>query len=122
MACGLWDLSGQFFLNSNGAKRGQGDGPAGPKLQVGLPEPLLAKSLNGPKAPKIAINCGRPQGSIHGLWKSPEANSHLQYGVVPPISAKHFAPLNRPKPVGTISGAYMVLYTILHHFSSAIQW
>ncbi|MBW0556080.1 hypothetical protein O181_095795 [Austropuccinia psidii MF-1] len=29
----------------------------------------------------MSINCHSPQGSSHGLWKSPEATSHLQKGV-----------------------------------------
>ncbi|MBW0581070.1 hypothetical protein O181_120785 [Austropuccinia psidii MF-1] len=40
----------------------------------------------------------------------------------PSRSGKPLAQLNRPKPVGTISGAYMVLYTIMHHFTSEIHY
>ncbi|MBW0577638.1 hypothetical protein O181_117353 [Austropuccinia psidii MF-1] len=40
----------------------------------------------------------------------------------PSRSGKPFPQINRPKPVGTISGAYMVLYTIMHHFASEIHY
>ncbi|MBW0590813.1 hypothetical protein O181_130528 [Austropuccinia psidii MF-1] len=43
---------------------------------MGLPEPILAKYLKGPKAPKMAIN-------FHVLCQSPEATSHLQKWLSP---------------------------------------
>ncbi|MBW0471837.1 hypothetical protein O181_011552 [Austropuccinia psidii MF-1] len=99
-------------------------GPSGrsssPQCQVGPTEPILARTLKGPKAPKMAINYHSPQGLSHGLLQSPEATSHLQRGF-PLIWGKFLTQLNIPKPVGTSSGVYVVLYTIMHHFSSEIQ-
>ncbi|MBW0592205.1 hypothetical protein O181_131920 [Austropuccinia psidii MF-1] len=40
----------------------------------------------------------------------------------PSQSGKNLTQLNGTQSVGTRTGAYMVLYTIMHHFSSEILW
>ncbi|MBW0498170.1 hypothetical protein O181_037885 [Austropuccinia psidii MF-1] len=68
----------------------------------------------------LAINPVGPN-FVHGIWKPPEATRSSQS--VFPLNSRGFLPfLHTIRTQGCRHGAYMVLYTIIHHFCSAIQW
>ncbi|MBW0469233.1 hypothetical protein O181_008948 [Austropuccinia psidii MF-1] len=54
-----------------------------------------------------------------GSHQRPQPHSE---GFSPQDQGKPLAQCNGSRPVGTKGGAYMVLDTIMHHFSSEIQW
>ncbi|MBW0563147.1 hypothetical protein O181_102862 [Austropuccinia psidii MF-1] len=58
--------------------------------------------------------------SAPGLWQPPEAPRSAQ-PEIPSTYGECFPSLHAPRTQGCRSGAYMVLYTIMHHFFSAIQ-
>ncbi|MBW0518263.1 hypothetical protein O181_057978 [Austropuccinia psidii MF-1] len=105
--------------------RPKGGGQVGPKPHLDPPEPKLATNPLDPKLAKdlldtnLAIN---PIGPIfgHGLWQPPEATRSDQ-SAFPSMYGEFFPLLHTICTQGCRCGAYMVLYTIMHHFSSAIQ-
>ncbi|MBW0487422.1 hypothetical protein O181_027137 [Austropuccinia psidii MF-1] len=75
----------------------------------------------------------RPKDPQHPEWPYPSrlkpwplkiSRGHQAPSIrgFPSRSGRLLAQLNRPKSAGTRSGACMLLYTIMHHFSSVIQW
>ncbi|MBW0462417.1 hypothetical protein O181_002132 [Austropuccinia psidii MF-1] len=104
------------------------------KPQVGPPESILAiksqKSQNGQKTQKPQFWLQDPR---HSAWPYPSRLNLWPLEITTsqqPLSIRSFssrsgrllAQLNGPKSAGTRSGAYMVLYMIMHHFSSEIKW
>ncbi|MBW0560170.1 hypothetical protein O181_099885 [Austropuccinia psidii MF-1] len=101
--------------------RPKGGNPLGP------PEPNLAPNLI---KPKMAINHHRtlfgPESlgtivSAHGLWNHQRPPDPLS-SILPLTLRGILLLLHAPRTQGCRSGAYMVSYTITHHFCSAIQW
>ncbi|MBW0470910.1 hypothetical protein O181_010625 [Austropuccinia psidii MF-1] len=99
-AHGPWDLSGPFLPNFNEAKGRQRGGLEATSAHFGQ------KAQTAQIGPRTQVTRGNKPPSIRGFLSR---------------SGKPLAQLNGPKPVGASSGAYMVLYTIMHHFSSSIQ-
>ncbi|MBW0571020.1 hypothetical protein O181_110735 [Austropuccinia psidii MF-1] len=83
-----------------------------------------------PSNPKMAI---RPSGPIFGQeppWTIFQPMASGNHQMPPdqlfssfPLTLRAIPPfLHAPRTQGCRSGAYMVLYTIMHHFCSEIQW
>ncbi|MBW0489152.1 hypothetical protein O181_028867 [Austropuccinia psidii MF-1] len=114
---------GPFWPNPMRPKGAKGDIPLAPKARWGPPEPVLApnsiKPQNGQKTLRTQF---RPKTtmehfSAHGLWHPPDKLSSIF-----PLTLRGILPvLHAPRTQGCRSGAYMVLYTIMHPFCSAIQ-
>ncbi|MBW0479317.1 hypothetical protein O181_019032 [Austropuccinia psidii MF-1] len=109
-------------MRTKGAK-GQKNIPqfqVGPKPQVGPPEPIFGEKLKRfkmakkPKDPRHPIG-PRTQDSFNGLWQSSEALATFNKWFTVKIRE-----IPGHKSMGTRSGAHMVFYIIMHHFSSEI--
>ncbi|MBW0546610.1 hypothetical protein O181_086325 [Austropuccinia psidii MF-1] len=74
-----------------------------------------------PNNHKMTIEAHEPQYSTYGLWKAPEALSSGPEKI--PLNSREDPFLSYgPHTARTRYVAYMVLYTIMHHVSSEIQW
>ncbi|MBW0571781.1 hypothetical protein O181_111496 [Austropuccinia psidii MF-1] len=125
-------------MRPKGAKGGQPPSPqgqVGPKTQLGPPEPFLVTNSLDPRLAKNAMDtflAGNPVGPLfwpwttmdhyfsHGLWQPPEATRSGQ-SAFPSAYGEFFSFLHTIRTQGCRHGPYMVLYTIMHHFCSAIQ-
>ncbi|MBW0509865.1 hypothetical protein O181_049580 [Austropuccinia psidii MF-1] len=115
---------GPFWPNTIIQKGDKGGKPTTPKGQV-CPKPQL-----GPPEPNLAIKHHRTQfgpGSPWTTFQLMAPGNHQrppdQLSSILPLTLRGILPfLHAPHTQGCRSGAYMVLYTIMHHFSSEIQW
>ncbi|MBW0529822.1 hypothetical protein O181_069537 [Austropuccinia psidii MF-1] len=99
---------GPFWPNFNESQRGQGEQSLSPKPQVGPPEPIYGpkKALGPLWPPSLSMASGNRQ-------RPPEAQIHSS----PQLKGKILPFLHAPHTQGYRDGAYMVLYTIMHHFA-----
>ncbi|MBW0580886.1 hypothetical protein O181_120601 [Austropuccinia psidii MF-1] len=105
------DPLGPFWPQSNEATRGQAGSPD-PRF---WPNPQTIKGP-GPKNPKMTIHFYRP--SILNSWSMETNGGHQFTCSRVSLQDKGNPPPNHgPQATGTMNGAYMVLYTIMHHFS-----
>ncbi|MBW0583113.1 hypothetical protein O181_122828 [Austropuccinia psidii MF-1] len=117
---------GPFWPNPMRSKGAKGARQLGPKPQLGPPEQFLATTSLDPKMTKnlmdtiLAINPVGPNFGHGPPW--PLAATRSVQSVFS-LSSRGFLPfLHTIRTQGCRHGAYMVLYTIMHHFCSAIQW
>ncbi|MBW0478924.1 hypothetical protein O181_018639 [Austropuccinia psidii MF-1] len=109
--------------------RPKGGSQVGPKPQLDPPEPKLATNPLDPKLAKdlldtnLAINPIGPifgHGPISQPW--PLETTRSAQSTFPSTYGEFLPFLLTIRTGGCRLGAYMVLYTIMHHFCSAIQW
>ncbi|MBW0535856.1 hypothetical protein O181_075571 [Austropuccinia psidii MF-1] len=108
------------------SKGDKGGSPLAPKPQLGPPEPNLASNLI---KPKMAINHHRTHFGPQSSWTTFQPMAFGNHQRPPdqrsssfPLTLRGILPiLHAPHTQGCRSGAYMVLYTIMRHFCSAIQ-
>ncbi|MBW0573045.1 hypothetical protein O181_112760 [Austropuccinia psidii MF-1] len=100
-------------------------GQVGLKPQLGPPEPNLDTNHHGAK---MAINQHRTHFGPGSPWTTFQPMAPGSHQRPPdllnfPLTLRGILPfLHAPCTQGCRSGAYMVLYTIMHHFCSEIQW
>ncbi|MBW0588240.1 hypothetical protein O181_127955 [Austropuccinia psidii MF-1] len=115
--------------------RPKGGSQVDPKPQLDPPVPKLATNPLDPKSAKdlldtnLAIN---PAGPIFGhgppwtIFPAMASGNHQRHQTSSaslfPNSREILSFLHALRTQGCRSGAYMVLYTIMHHSFSAIQW
>ncbi|MBW0513478.1 hypothetical protein O181_053193 [Austropuccinia psidii MF-1] len=105
--------------------------PGGPTLACFWPK--NQETQNDQKAQNPQIGPRTQDNQFGHKWPHPSRFKpwplEITRGPQPPSisgfssrSGRLVAQLDGPKSAGTKSGAYIALYTIMHHFPSAIQW
>ncbi|MBW0560414.1 hypothetical protein O181_100129 [Austropuccinia psidii MF-1] len=87
-----------------------------PKPQVGPPEPVFD---HGPQSTKFGQELKGTSVAHFQPWPllTPRGHQLSSNSLFPPNQGEDFSFLHAPHTQGCRSGAYIVLYTIMHHFA-----
>ncbi|MBW0567722.1 hypothetical protein O181_107437 [Austropuccinia psidii MF-1] len=97
-------------------------GHVGPKPQLGPPEPILTINSLDTKMAIEPVGPNFRHGPYFQPWPLETTRGHQTSSESIPLNLRGILPfLQAPRTQGCRSRAYMVLYTIMHHFCSAIQ-
>ncbi|MBW0559357.1 hypothetical protein O181_099072 [Austropuccinia psidii MF-1] len=108
-------------------KGAKGGSPLAPKAKWAHLSPFLTMDTNPPilaKNPEDPISDQGPPVAHFQPWPlgTPRGHQLSSNPLFPPAQGEGFQFLHAPHTQQCRSGAYMVLYTIMHHFFSGIQW